>query len=199
MPNAILPDALWSTLYGWDIAALFALNVAWSWPALDIFWGTLTQLHKQGWFLIGILPALIVYPLVIYGKEALKIFVILGVTVAITDAAAYRGIKSVVHRERPFRNPELTWLQKKGEAHGYSFPSNHAANSFAAAGVLSVFYRRLRYAFYAFALLIGLSRPILGVHYPSDVLAGAVLGSAVALTVIRAGRLPILNFSPKIE
>lgn len=66
---------------------------------------------------------------------------------------------------------------------GSSFPSGHTATSFACATVLSFFVPRAAPAFYLLALAIGFSRIYVGVHWPLDVLGGAVLGVAVGLAV----------------
>ena len=67
-----------------------------------------------------------------------------------------------------------------------SFPSGHAATSFACATVLASFAPRLRAAFFALAVLIALSRLYNGDHYPLDVAAGSLLGALVGLAVPRA-------------
>ncbi|MBI4574249.1 MAG: phosphatase PAP2 family protein [candidate division NC10 bacterium] len=64
-----------------------------------------------------------------------------------------------------------------------SFPSGHATTAFAAAVLLACWYPRQGWVFLGLAGLVGLSRIVLGSHFPSDVLAGALLGSAVALAV----------------
>jgi len=64
-----------------------------------------------------------------------------------------------------------------------SFPSGHATTAFALATLLSLWYPRWAPAFVALAGLVALSRVALGAHFPSDVLAGAVLGMGVALIV----------------
>ncbi len=62
----------------------------------------------------------------------------------------------------------------------FSFPSGHATVAFACATVLALAVPRLRWPLYALAALIAFSRVYVGVHYPGDVLAGAVLGVAIA-------------------
>ncbi|MEM5814684.1 MAG: phosphatase PAP2 family protein [Candidatus Aenigmatarchaeota archaeon] len=66
-----------------------------------------------------------------------------------------------------------------------SFPSGHAANAFLAAAILSVSYPRYKWHFYALAAVVALSRVYLGVHYPSDVAAGALLGIVVGWSVVK--------------
>jgi undecaprenyl-diphosphatase len=85
------------------------------------------------------------------------------------------GMKQVVRRPRP----QLEGLPPLGPTvSGLSFPSAHSTASFAGAALLS---ETLPAApLYATAVAMSLSRPWLGVHYPSDIVAGAVLGTAVA-------------------
>jgi membrane-associated phospholipid phosphatase len=66
-----------------------------------------------------------------------------------------------------------------------SFPSGHATTAFAAAVILAFLYPRGACVFVGLAVLVGLSRVALGAHFPSDVLAGATLGSGFALAATR--------------
>lgn len=109
----------------------------------------------------------------------------LAVTVAaavlLADAEATL-IKHFVRRHRPFEH------QIGPSERTHSFPSGHAATAFAGAAVLAHFAPRLRIPLYVLACLIAYSRLYNGVHYPTDVLAGALLGTLTALLLLRAGR-----------
>jgi membrane-associated phospholipid phosphatase len=84
------------------------------------------------------------------------------------------AVKVVVRRRRP----ELDRLPPLGSApSSLSLPSAHATASFAAAAAMSRIAPHRRPALYAGATLMGLTRPYLGMHYPSDVVAGAALGT----------------------
>jgi undecaprenyl-diphosphatase len=72
--------------------------------------------------------------------------------------------------------------------HSHAFPSGHAATAFAGATVLSALVPRAAPAFYVLAAAIGYSRLYVGVHWPLDVVAGAVLGVATALLLLVAVR-----------
>jgi undecaprenyl-diphosphatase len=70
-----------------------------------------------------------------------------------------------------------------------SFPSGHATTAFALATLLSIWYPRWMGGFLALAALVGWSRVVLGSHFPSDVLGGAILGCAVVLGLSRVWKL----------
>jgi undecaprenyl-diphosphatase len=89
-------------------------------------------------------------------------------------------IRSAVGRHRPYVHTLVA------EPHSGSFPSGHAAASFACAVVLASFVPRYRVALLVIAALIAVSRTYVGVHYPLDVLAGAAWG-----TLIGAGLLEL--------
>jgi undecaprenyl-diphosphatase len=98
--------------------------------------------------------------------------------IAIADLSA-TGIKALVGRARP---PVHDRLPKPliPVPHDASFPSGHAATSFAAAAVLAHTFPRLRAPLFLLAAAVAFSRVYVGVHYPLDVVGGAVLGVLVA-------------------
>lgn len=114
----------------------------------------------------------------------LRLAVILAVmAVLITDPTTHYILKTLFGRIRPCH--ALAGLRLIAGCGGlYGMPSNHAVNSFAAAGILTYFYRRAWYLFLTIAGIIGLSRVYLGKHYPSDIAAGALFGIGFAALVI---------------
>ena len=72
----------------------------------------------------------------------------------------------------------------------YSFPSGHTLSSFAAAEMLSLYFTQYRLVFMSIAFLIALSRLYLYVHYPTDVIAGFILGllcSKIIFIILQGG------------
>jgi len=89
------------------------------------------------------------------------------------------GLKYAVNRARPF-NEYPTLFQAKVKASSYSFPSEHTSSAFSTATSLSLAYPKwyVIAPAYLWACSAAYSRMYLGVHYPTDVLAGAVIGTA---------------------
>lgn len=116
--------------------------------------------------------------------------VAVAVSVTATQAVVY-GIKALVARGRP---PDSTAVV---DAAGYAFPSAHAASGVALYGLLALFVLRrlegrIRVAVSVLAVVcvgsLGLTRVYLGAHYPSDVLAGWLVGALVAAGAWSLGR-----------
>lgn len=109
----------------------------------------------------------------------------------ITDQLCASVIRPMVCRLRPSTpdNPISAALHIVNGYHGgrYGFPSCHAANTFALAVFLSLFFRRRLFtvSIILWSLLISYSRIYLGVHYPADILAGYLIGGGAALLCYR--------------
>lgn len=101
-------------------------------------------------------------------------------------------LKIAVGRLRPFI--EMPDIVRYGALEtSYSFPSTHASRAFASAEVLSAGFKRLRPLWYALAFAIALSRVVLGLHYPIDVIFGALLGCGFGLAfakLVKSSRSP---------
>ena len=84
-------------------------------------------------------------------------------------------LKNIIQRPRPFlESSVINMIIEKPVS--YSFPSGHTTAAFAAAGILSKYFKKYSVLFFTIAILIGFSRLYLYVHYPTDVIAGAILG-----------------------
>ncbi|MHB2026853.1 MAG: phosphatase PAP2 family protein [Elusimicrobiota bacterium] len=99
----------------------------------------------------------------------------LAAAVGITDFIAAREMKPFFHRSRP-EYAGVPVILREGRHGRYGFPSNHAANLFAAAGFLSEAEPILLLPVAVVGLIIGYSRVYVGAHFPLDVLAGALFG-----------------------
>ena len=133
------------------------------------------------WVIIGIV-------LIFIKKQRLNgisILCALGITILLTEFL----IKLIFMRERPFQLNEAHTLLI-APPFGTSFPSSHTALSFAVAVVLLRVSKPIGISAIIVALLVGFSRMYLYVHFPTDVLAGAVVGTAAAmLSVFAVGKI----------
>jgi membrane-associated phospholipid phosphatase len=94
-------------------------------------------------------------------------------------------IKRIIGRARPMASGEDAFVYKLflWQANYASFPSGHATTAFAAAVAFGVLWPRLRPLFWTYAVVIAASRVVVTAHHPSDVVAGAIVGTVGALLV----------------
>jgi len=102
------------------------------------------------------------------------------ISAAITGIEVYL-LKDSIKRARPFE--KYKWDIKRAKANGYSMPSGHAAMAFEAAYIWSEHIPGLSLLFYSMATYISISRIYYGVHYPSDILIGAIIGYSTSYVV----------------
>jgi len=121
----------------------------------------------------------------VYRRWGVLLLTVIGV--ALSDWISM-AIKALVDRPRPpLRYPTPKTLAPL--PHDSSFPSGHAATSFAAATILSFAFPAFAPALFILAAAVAFSRVYVGVHYPLDVIGGAAIGVLVALglrAVVRA-------------
>jgi undecaprenyl-diphosphatase len=101
----------------------------------------------------------------------------------LTQGVVDLGVKQFFARPRPFVAVATSRVVGHYRPPTYSFPSGHAALSFAAAAVLAFGVPRLKVVWFALAVLIAFSRVYIGVHYPLDITCGAILGAGVGVLV----------------
>src|ERR1043166_1189003 len=92
-------------------------------------------------------------------------------------------MKELIGRPRPFIDIAETHLLVGAGGSG-SMPSSHAANWFAALMVTTIYFRSRAWIVAMLAVIVAFSRVILGVHYPSDVIVGALIGTASGISVV---------------
>jgi len=154
-----------------DTTVFYWINNGWSNPFFDKLMPFITQVDS--WILIYLLGFYILFFKT--GRNGKVAGITLILTIIITDQLSSSVIKELVERIRPCHTlHDVNLLVKCGA--GKSFPSSHAANNFAAATVITYFFKRNYTFYFMIATLVALSRVYVGVHYPIDISAGAALG-----------------------
>ncbi|HUV29772.1 MAG TPA: phosphatase PAP2 family protein [Acidobacteriota bacterium] len=138
--------------------------------------------------LLKVLYGTVVLAMLIKGDRKLRWLVVAsGLTLLLSDQVSAGLLKPAIGRLRPCHTMTVVHLLV-GCGGGKAMPSAHAANVFAQATLFGYHYPRARTYLFSFAALVAISRVFVGVHYPGDVLAGAVLGTAIGLILARAFR-----------
>jgi undecaprenyl-diphosphatase len=149
---------------------------------LDPFFEGATYLGIGGWLWL-FLAALLALAT---RRNVLRTVLLTAAAVWFADAVAWI-LKAAVGRPRPFVTLHDIHLLA-GRPVSTSFPSSHATTAFAGATFLSYRFPRAAAPLFAVAAVIAFSRVYVGAHYPADVLAGALLGTVIALVVVVASR-----------
>lgn len=165
---------------GWLDTVMVAITQMWPWIPLYIL--LLYLVFKQ------------------YGKRGWWILLTVAVLILCSDQLSAHVCKPLFHRLRPCFNPDLEGLVHlpKGLPGGrYGFVSSHAANTFAVAAFLTAMlrksYKSIGWWLYAWAFISSYTRIYIGVHYPGDILGGAVLGILIGLIIGKLLKLFLEN------
>ena len=197
--NGLLADA--------DRTIFRFINVTLANPVTDALMPALTDWNKS-WVGLAVAGALIILLIWKGGRKGRIVALLFIPLILMSDQLSSSLLKNLFDRPRPchpapgggMQVPGLRLLVPCGS--GYSFPSSHAVNNFALAAFCSYYYRRWSGLWFLYAALMGLSRIVVGVHYPSDVFCGALFGTACAALLIASwaevGRLfPSLRIGPE--
>lgn len=177
----------------WDVSLFRTINNTSS-PETDKFFPFLTNSMRPvvisapiGFFATGVLAK---------DRQAEDTGVLLAGATILNLGLTY-AMKEGFHRKRPFETLEN--VHYKGGERSPSFPSGHSSSAFATATLVSLQYKKWYIAVpaYTWASLVGYSRVHGGYHYPSDVLAGAIVGAGCAYLLWKI-RAPILKFKDKV-
>jgi len=167
-----------------DLSLFTLLNQQWRNAALDV----ILPVFSQRWPLLVLLSGLLVWRCLLRGKDHSVYFIVLLVGMGLSDFSTNQ-IKHAVGRLRPVESLASVYYQESGQwlqrpadftpekERGTSFPSAHAANTAALALLAALLWRRVRSFVWAVPLVVGWSRVYLGKHFPTDVLAGWILGA----------------------
>ncbi len=169
-----------------DVALFLYLNRALSGEAATLFFSTITHLGNGLVLAVLVLPILYKIKRIDFNAHALSMVLAVALSGGVVNL-----IKPVVGRPRPgprFAAEGIAVHVPRGTPPDKAFPSGHTQTAFATAVYLSCMYPRWLPIFLSLACLVGLSRIAIGVHYPSDVVVGALFGALFSLAAFHLAR-----------
>ncbi len=167
---------MFDALNQFEIGILDAIQSAFKCEFLDGFLSFITRFadHGIGWIIVAILLILF--------KRTRKTGLMVGVALILGLIVGNVTLKPLVARIRPYDvNEAMKALLLVEPLKDFSFPSGHTLASFEAASVLMIRDRKIGIPALVLTVLIAFSRLYLYVHYPTDVLAGAILGTILGV------------------
>ena len=185
------------SLYSLDVTLFRFGNETLSCWAGDVFFPYITEIRN----LELVYAVLLIGVMIRFKKRGIVAVLLLFITIAVSDQISSTIIKNAIGRIRPCIELENVRLLI-GCGPGKSFPSSHAVNNFAAATLLAFFFRKAMPYLMVFASLQAFSRVYVGVHYPSDIIGGAVIGWGISFLLLKlyewtSTAIPLLHsFSP---
>lgn len=179
---------LFHSISRWDTAWFYMINLGTRNGFFDLIMPVLSD--AKLWRIPLILAALAA---IILGNGKARVTVLLAVVVLVlSDQISSHLLKPLISRQRPSHVLEGVRLLM-GRGGRYSFPSSHAANVFAVWTLLTARYKRMGLYLLLIPLGVAYSRVYVGVHYPLDVVGGAILGVLCALGVLKVSELVVFG------
>ncbi len=167
------------SIINWDIHLFEMINTGMSSNILDM----ILPWMRAPLFWIPLYVFLIAFVLFNFGKKGFWLILFITMTVSTSDIVSSRLIKKSVERLRPCNDTSINVVKRVRCGGGYSFTSSHATNHFAVASflfsTLGLHFRRYRFWLWIWAAIISFSQVYVGVHFPLDILAGAIIGTLI--------------------
>ncbi len=157
-----------------DTSVFLFVNQALSNPILDLLLGTITHLGS-------IIFWLLIFFAAVFKKEK-KLYVPMFFAFLV-NIIFLTFLKDLIDRPRPYE--VLEGVNTLDTENTGGFPSGHSSNIFLGAALLANIYKKFVAPLYALALIVAISRIYVGMHYPTDVLAGAIEGFVLAKLILQ--------------
>lgn len=180
-------------ILGLDQRLFILINSQWTAAWADQFFPFITDLHKTPFFKLFLVPFVLAIFIWRRGlKKGLTIFVFCLLAIGASDGFGNWALKKTVQRPRPAETQGLI-VQVRAPFGGYSFVSNHATNMFCFASFTSAIFPPAAVPLYTLATVVAYSRVYNGVHFPTDVICGALLGMIFGLLFARGCRKVLVH------
>lgn len=188
-------------LVAWDQWLFIKINTFWTNDFLD----SIFPWYRDSNAWVPLYLFLLLFAFINFGWRIWPWVLFFILTVALTDQLSSGLIKGLVQRPRPCNDEDMMHYVKTllgGCSGGYSFPSSHATNHFGMACfiyfTMKPYFKKWGNLFFLWAASIAYGQVYVGVHYPLDVLGGAIVGSLVGMMTSsvfnrRIGLPPLLN------
>jgi len=192
-------SSLLEILKSWDTQLFIFLN-----GLNSPFWDQIMWWFSGKFFWLPMYLIIIAYIIYKYQWKAIITLLFIALVVTLADQVSVHAFKEVFQRLRPCHNPELqdiVHLVNDKCGGKYGFVSSHATNTFAVAFFLKKLFEQKYFSLFIifWAAIVSYSRIYLGVHYPLDVIGGAVLGILIGMLVFYLYRYTSKKLSNKFS